>query len=134
MNFAQDLIWLLLDMTGGPLPPYLLEIILEDGRSYYVHSPNRRDEQSKSIVLNIYDFRAINEEDKLEILNKLSETNIWEKSHDIKELHPFLYFGRLRCNLIDILYCIEWLSRRWPLKTFYPEFEDKKMGFSQIEQ
>ena len=129
MDYAKDLIWLLFDMTGGPLPPYLFEIILRDGRSFYIHSPNSRDEETKSMVLNVYDLSAINENDEQDIKRKLDETNILDKTFSPSKLHPLLVYGRLRCNLDDILYCIEWLSRRWTLESFIPTKEARKMGF-----
>jgi hypothetical protein len=53
MDYSKDLIWLLFTLTGNPYPPYLLEIVMKNGRSYYLHSLNSRDEETKSVVLNI---------------------------------------------------------------------------------
>lgn len=44
MDYARDLIWDLYEWSGGPLPPFLLEIIMKDGRKFYIHSIVRRDE------------------------------------------------------------------------------------------
>ena len=53
MDFSNNWIWSLFNMTGGPYPPYLLEIIMKSGRSFYVHSTNTRDEESKTMIINV---------------------------------------------------------------------------------
>jgi len=115
-GYARGLIWSLFDMTNMPLPPYLLEIVLRDGRSFYIHSPKGRDEETKDMVLNVYDFRAIGPEEDLIIRKKLDDSN-WTDFQNVYKLHPLLEYGRLRLNLDDILYCVEWMKRRWFYET-----------------
>lgn len=44
-DYGRCMVWFLSDMTGGPLPPYLLEIVMRDGRRFYVHSGNSTKKQ-----------------------------------------------------------------------------------------
>jgi hypothetical protein len=128
-DYSRDFIWLLFDMEGFPLPPYLLEVVLIDGRSFYIHSPNQRDETSKSIILNVYDFRAIGDEEDIEIKSKLDAMGTWDPKVEPRDLHLGLSAGRLRCNLEDIAYCVEWWTRYWTLEEFVPKEERRKLGF-----
>ena len=129
MDYSKDLVWLLFDMSGGPFPPYLLEIVMVDGRSFFIYSPNSRDEESKSLVLDVYDLRAIGPDEENVIKEQLEKGN-WSDSSRAEDLHPLLTFSRLRCNLDDISYCIEWLRhRRWTLADFVDKEEAKKIGF-----
>ena len=132
LGYGKGLIWLLFDMTGPSLPPFLLEVIMKDGRSFYIHSPNVRDEDRKSMVLNVYDFRAIDPQANKEIIERLDDIPIWTEENEPEALHPLLTIGRLRCDLDDILYCVEWLTRRWTLKDFLEadnEVQKRALGF-----
>ena len=128
-DYARDLILLLFDMTGGPLPPYLLEIVLKDGRSFYVHSANSKKETTRAIILNVYDLRAIGNKEQSEIWKHLDELGHLGVGINAGDIHPLLAIGRLRCNLSDIFYCIEWLTRRWTLSDFLPEDDRRPLGF-----
>ena len=128
-DYARDLIWLLFDMTGGPLPPYLLEIVLKDGRNFYVHSANSKKETTRAIVLNVYDLRAIGNKEETAIRKRLEELGHLGTGINTDDIHPLLAIGRLRCNLSDISYCIEWLARRWTLSDFLPEDDRRPLGF-----
>jgi hypothetical protein len=131
LGYGKGLIWLLFDMTGPSLPPYLLEVIMKTGDSYYVHSLNVRDEERKSLILNVYDFRAVEENVEKQIKSKLDDIQ-WGENSVPGDLHPLLTIGRLRCDLDEISYCVEWYHRWWTLETLFPEInEDRKraLGF-----
>lgn len=131
LGYGKGLIWLLFAQTGPPLPPYLLEVVMKTGQSYYIHSPNVRDVSRRSIVLNVYDFRAIDDQAEQQIKAQLDE-DPWSKDSEPKDLHPLLTIGRLRCDLDDIAYCVEWLSRWWRLESLFPDLSVEKkrsLGF-----
>lgn len=88
-GYGKGLIWLLFDMTGPSLPPYFLEVFMSTGDSYHVHSPNVRDEKRKSLVLNVYDFRAIDENTEKQIKAKLDDIH-WGEDSKPEDLHPLL--------------------------------------------
>ena len=131
LGYGKSLIWLLFDMTGAALPPYLLEVVMKTGDRYYIHSPNVRDEERKSLVLNVYDFRAIDKVAEDEIKKQLDEDN-WDSDTKPDDLHPLLATARLRCDLEDIAHCVEWLSRWWKLESLFPEMTEgrkRTLGF-----
>jgi hypothetical protein len=128
MDYARGMIWGLSELTGGPFPPYFLEIVMKDGQGYYVHSGNSRDEKTQSVVVNIYDFRAMSGDDENSLKAKLEKlTTLPDK---LSELHPSLSNGLLRCRLEDILYVAQWERYRlWNVESQSPETSRKKMGF-----
>jgi len=129
LNYAQGLIWRLFDMTDMPLAPYLLEVVLKDGRSFYIHSPAGRDEKTMDMVLNVYDFRAIGKEEETIIMSKL-QADGWTHLENTYELHPLLEYGRIRINLSDVMYCIEWMKRRWFIETTQVSEDRTPIGFA----
>lgn len=131
VDFGRWMVWNLSEMTGGPLPPYLLEIVMRDGRSFYVHSGNSRDEESNSVVVNVWDLRAVDKNAEAEIKKILDQPKVWDnvQSKQPSDLYPSLSIGRLRCALDDILYVVEWWTRYWGMEKFFPEETVQKMGF-----
>lgn len=131
LDYGQWMVWFLSEMTGGPLPPYLLEIVMRDGRSFYVHSGNSRDEETWSVVVNIWDLRAVDNQAEAEIKKILDEPKLWDKVSKGQpwDLRPALSIGRLRCKLEDITYVVEWWTRIWEIDKFFPKEVKKHMGF-----
>jgi hypothetical protein len=128
-DYARDLIWLLFSMTGGPLPPYLLEVVMRDGRSFYVHSPNSRNPKTRAIILDVYDFRALGPDEMAELRKTLDKPGSTNQGFNYSDLHPLLSLGRLRCNLSDIAYCVEWFTRFWSLDSIIPPEKKSALGF-----
>jgi hypothetical protein len=128
MNNAKELIWGLFDKLNGTLPPYLLEIVLNDGRSFYIHSFESRDKKSNSMVLTVYDMSFIDPQEEYELKTRLDGTGHWSDSSSVDDLHTLLKFGRLHCSLDEISYCVEWLGRRWSLDDFI-----EKKGTSEVK-
>ena len=131
LDYGRWMVWFLSEMTGGPLPPYLLEIVMRDGRSFYVHSGNSRDEESHSVVVNVWDLRAVDPSTEIEIKRLLDKPKVWNEasSKEPSNLHPSLSVGRLRCTLDDIMYVVEWWSRLWDFEKFIPKETARQMGF-----
>jgi hypothetical protein len=130
MDYAKELIWGLFEKSSGTLPPYLLEIVMRDGRSFYVHSFESRDKKTKSMILIVYDVSAIDPEEEYELKTRLDQTGHWSDSSSVDDLHTLLKIGRLRCSLDEIAYCMEWLGRRWTLDDF---IEKEGTGEVQFE-
>lgn len=118
MDYTKDLIWKLYENLSVPLPPYLLEIVMRDGRSFYIQSFEARDDKTKSIALTVYDMSLIEPEEEFEIKTRLDQTGHWSESSSVDDLHNLLKIGRLKCSLDEIAYCVEWLGRRWTLEDF----------------
>jgi hypothetical protein len=131
LDYGRWMVWFLSEITGGPLPPYLLEIVMRNGRSFYVHSGNSRDEESGSVVVNVWDLRAVDPQTEAEIKTKLDEPKLWDEASKGQpwDLHPTLSIGRLRCKLDDIAYVVEWWTRTWEIDKFFPKEVRKQMGF-----
>ena len=130
LDYGRQMIWLLSEMTGPPIPPYLLEIVMKDGRIFYVNSGKGRDESSQSVVVNVWDLRTVNSATEAEIMELLDEPNIEKKLVPDQPwlLHPSLSIGRLRCKLDDIMYVVEWWTRYWNNEKFFPKETVHKMG------
>jgi hypothetical protein len=113
----QFIVWHLAGGHGA-IPPYQMQIVMKDGSSYFVHSGNGRNEETRSVCINVWDLRAIDGKAQAEILSKLSEHGEWEKVSSLQpyDLHQLLSVGRLRCNLDEISHTVEWWSRVWLLK------------------
>ncbi len=130
MDYAKDLIWNFFESSSGPLPPYLLEIVMRDGRSFYVQSFESRDKKTGSITLIVYDVSLIEPEEEYEIKTRLDQTGHWSESSSVDDLHTMLKIGRLKSNLDEIAYCIEWLGRRSTLEDF---LDKERAGEVQFE-
>lgn len=128
-DYGRFMIWSLTEMTGRPFPPYFLELVMKDGRSFYVHSGNSRDEKSGGLVVNVYDLRAMTTEDEKLLQSKLEKlTSVPLKP---SELHARLASGLLRCRLDDILYVVQWEKyRSGILEDQFAEASRKRMGFT----
>lgn len=131
LDYGRWMVWFLSEMTGGPIPPYLLEIVMRDGRSFYVHSGNSRDEETQSVIVNVWDLRAVGPDEETEIKTSLDSPAFWDevKAKEPWDLHPSLSIGRLKCKLDDISYVVEWWTRLWNLQDLFPKEKVKAMGF-----
>jgi hypothetical protein len=131
LDYGRWMIWFLSEMTGGPIPPYLLEIVMRDGRGFYVYSGNSRDEKTHSVVVNVWDLRAVDPITEIEIKRLLDDPKVWDQANSKQpwDLHPSLNVGRLRCTLDDIMYVVEWWSRLWEAEKFFPNETARQMGF-----
>ena len=129
MDFAKVLIWELFDKSSGTLPPYLLEIVMRDGRSFFIHSFGARDKKTKSMSLTVYDLSLIDPEEEYELKTRLDQTGHWSDSSSVDDLHTLLKFGRLRCSLDEVAYCVEWLGRRWTLDDFLEKEGTEEVQF-----
>lgn len=91
------------------IPPFVVEIVMRDHRSYYLQDVIQWDEESGTAVLRVWDLRALSDQDK-EIL-KLRISHPYGEKPKPEDLHPYLDWA----NLKDIMYCIEWHDRMRPL-------------------
>ena len=131
LDTGRRMVWSLTEMTGGPLPPYLLEIVMKDGRNFYVHSGGARNDDTNSVIINVWDLRAVDAGAELEIKKIIQNPKGWEAYREKQpaDLHPALSVGKLKCILEDIRYVVEWWSREWDVEKFFPKESTHKMGF-----
>jgi hypothetical protein len=134
MRAANEFFWVILNLNGDPYPPYLIQIFVKGGYSYYLHSPNMKDDDKKTMTINIYDFRAMDEVAEGQLRSTLDTWGSKPIPQEPYKLHPLLSLGRLRCDLDDIEYCIEWWTRYWTLERFIPKEELRKIGFTVPEK
>jgi len=112
--------------TTAIVPPFCLEVVLRDGRSYPVHSLAYYDESSGDIVLRIWDLRALTPSDRTALMAKLNQTFSSEALADHQAIHPKLDWGILRTNADEIRYHVEWANRHWSVEL---EQTRDKIGF-----
>ena len=101
------------ELGETPIPPLCLEIVLRDSSRYFMQSVILKDEESKSMVVRIWDMRAFTEVDVEELKQKMNDRIITgKKPADVE--HPKLDVANLRMHLDDLWYCVEWHNRFWP--------------------
>lgn len=105
-------------------PPLCVEVILMDGRSYFVNSVA---EASGGIIsLRIWDMRAMSERDVTDMLAKMN-TMTRQRHYDEKDFHDKLAWGTLWIPRTEIRYFLEWHDRIWPMEEVA---ETRKAGFT----
>lgn len=106
------------------IPPLVFELVLRDETHYFVHSVLMKDDDSDSVIIRIWDLRAMDENDIDDLKSALSKpgsmNRLGGEGHD---LHPKLDWANLRIGLAELMYCIEWHNRWWP------DDERKRIGF-----
>lgn len=120
VDYVADWVW----NVGDIVPPFCVELVLRDGSRYCLHSVSAKNEDTKTLVLRIWDLRALTEADLEELKQNLNKAI--DRSELLKEqkIHPKLDWANLRVHLEDIAYCVEWHDRLWP------EDDRPKIGFA----
>jgi hypothetical protein len=119
IDYVTDWIWGITDL----LPPFCVEIVLNDGTRYYLHSISGKDEETKSIVIRIWDLRAFSSQEIDKLKDKLNQIKNRKELENEQKIHPKLDWANLRVYISQIAYCIEWHDRLWP------EDNRPKIGF-----
>ena len=110
IDYVADWLYLISDLV----PPFCVEIVLKNGQQFYLHSIASKDTDTKSMVIRIWDMRALTDNDIEQLKKNLNQTNSREDLANEKEIHPSLAWANLRINLSEIAYCVEWHDRMWP--------------------
>lgn len=110
IDYVADWIWQISDRV----PPFCVEIVLNNGSTYYLHSVSGKDEKTKSMVIRIWDMRAFTSKDIEELKTNLNKISDRGDLAEEQKIHSKLDWANLRLNLSDIAYCIEWHDRMWP--------------------
>ena len=108
------------------IPPLLLELVLRDGTRYYVQSVVQTDDETKSMVVRVWDLRELLDKDIAKLKRNVNNS-IQSGCHDKDSYHPKLDDGNLRLHLEDVWYLVEWHHRMWP------EELRRKIGFHATE-
>ena len=122
IDYNKDWVWLINDEEL--IPPFCVEVILTNGDRYFLHSIIAKDDETKSMVVRIWDLRAFEEEDIKQLKDTLNTTRDRSALADAKKIHPKLDWANVRMNLNNIDYCVEWNDRLWP------EEKRPQVGFS----
>jgi hypothetical protein len=98
----------------GVIPPFCVEVMLNDGSNYYLHSIPQRDEQTLSLVMRVWDFRAFTPEDVDKLKQNLNAVRSRGDLENFADVHPKLDWADIRLPLANVNYAIEWNDRIWP--------------------
>ncbi len=112
MHWVDDWLW----NVQGPVPPLVAELVLKDGRSFYLHSAVGRNHETRTGVLRVWDLRALADDDIEELKTALNDTTERQLRGNATELEPKLDYANLYLHLDDVAYCIEWHDRSWPIE------------------
>lgn len=119
IDYVAD--WIL--QIGDLVPPFCVEIVLKDGSRYFLHSISGKDDDTKSLVIRIWDLRAFSSQEIDVLKDKLNQLKSRNDLSNEQMIHPKLDWANLRLNISQIAYCIEWHDRLWP------EDNRPKIGF-----
>jgi hypothetical protein len=106
--------WLKLLCKGQLTPPFCVELALRDGAHYNLHSVLTCDDDTSTMVVRIWDLRALNAEDVLTLKQTLNGVRDRQGLNDERLLHPKLDWANVHLHYDDILYAVEWHDRIWP--------------------
>ena len=106
------------------LPPFCVELVMKDGRTFYVHSGGLDDETSNDLTLRVWDIRAFGGKDLEELRANLNLIKDRKGLANAEKVHPKLDWAVLRAHLDDVQYCVEWHDRLWPQE------ERPQLGFT----
>ncbi len=105
IDYITDWVWNL----GDIVPPFCVEIVLRDGNRYFLRSVSAKDEETRTLVLKIWDLGLFTEDTDLKELKERLNQNL-KRSELVNErnIHPKLGWAKLRIHRDFIAYCIEW--------------------------
>ena len=106
--------WLKLLRHGELTPPFCVELALKDGAHYNLHSVLTYDDDTRTMMVRIWDLRALNPGDVQELKQILNGIRDRRKLTDERLLHPKLDWANVHLRYDDISYAIEWHDRIWP--------------------
>lgn len=113
VHHVFDWVWQMGSMEGV-IPPFCIEVMLNDGSNYYLHSIPQRDEKTLSLVMRVWDFRAFTPDDIDELKQNLNELRSRGDLENYQDVHPKLDWADVRLPLANVNYAIEWNDRNWP--------------------
>jgi hypothetical protein len=111
LDYVSDWLWMIADEI---VPPFCVELVLKDGNTFSLHSISSKDEQTRSMVIRIWDLRSFTDQDLEELRGNLNQVQSRNDLADEQKIHPKLDWANLRINVSDISYCVEWHDRMWP--------------------
>jgi hypothetical protein len=106
------------------IPPLCMELVLADGREFYLQTVFDADVHTETVCLGVWDMRAMDGNDIGALKARLNEID--GRTARAEDLHPKLDRAILRLRRSDIRYCVEWHDRFWP------EDAGKPMGFKPM--
>jgi|SRR3989337_2292597 len=110
IDYVADWLWQISDLV----PPFCVELVLKDGNTFFLHSISGKDEETKSMVIRIWDLRAYTDKDIEQLKTNLNQIRSRDDLANEQQIHPKLDWANLRINVSDISYCVEWHDRMWP--------------------
>ena len=110
---AQDMFELMKDqiIQDRVFPPFRIEVGLQNGKAFSLQSLSEFLEPSGIVMLRIWDFRAMSDDD-IELLRRNLNQDIDDRRPN--EWHPKLDWGALYVPRQESVYCVAWHNRDWP--------------------
>jgi len=101
---------------GLIVPPFLLQVVLRGGDSYYVHSLALHDEHDDLMIFRVWDLRALDSDDTAALMVSLNKVFDKKALANHEKIHPKLDWGILSVSKQDIVCNVEWHDRYWPVE------------------
>ena len=128
LTVRQYLLW----SRGQTIPPFVLEVLLRSGRSFYVKDVfDIHEEDPDLITLRVWDMRALSKEDKEQVMKSINKLKARDSIKSAEQLHQNMDQGNLRVRISEIEGLMEWHDRFWP-EVSEPE-RKLQIGFEQAD-
>ena len=106
--------WLELMCEGEVVPPFCVELVLQDGMRYHLHSIIAFERGTRTLCARIWDVRAFEPKEIDDLKQRLNRIRSREELGAADAVHPKLDWANLHLHFDDIAYCVEWHDRLWP--------------------
>jgi hypothetical protein len=97
-------------------PPFVVEVVLTDGRTFYHHHTSIWNNDADDVVLRVWDLRFLSDGDLNDLIRKLNEKEDRQGLETPTDVHPKLDTANLWVKKNQIAYVIEWHDRALPLE------------------
>ncbi len=106
--------WLRMIGRGEIIPPFCVELVLKDNSRHYLHSVIDVNDETKTLLVRIWDLRALRPEDIEDVKQRLNNLRDRRELADAARVHPRLDWANLHLHFGEVAHCVEWHDRLWP--------------------
>lgn len=96
------------------VPPFCVEIFLQNQRSYFLNSVCYWKDDDPVAVLRVWDLREMTDTDIKSLKEKMNVISERREYANETKIHPKLDWANLRIHKDYIVYVVEWHDRVWP--------------------
>jgi hypothetical protein len=115
---------------GRTIPPFLLEIFLRSGKSYFIKNVFEPFDASALFPIRVWDLRGLYNDDYAEMLAVLNGETIGDLDwDDYRKILPKLEEGNLWLRIEEVEHVMEWHDRGWATTEATADAQPAPIGF-----